>query len=63
MVVHKVEKKRFTLPISKPFKVTNTDRETVASLGAKLRTAISEIDKLKERLDSLEGRVEELESN
>jgi TolA-binding protein len=62
MAVHKVGKKRGLVLNNQPFKVVNTDRETVASLGSKLRSAISEIEKLKERLNALEEKVEELES-
>jgi hypothetical protein len=61
MAVHKVKKNRFVLPVSKPFKVTNTDRETVASLGAKLRTALADIQDLKERVRDLEVTVEQLD--
>ncbi len=63
MAVRKAKKKGFSLPISKPFKVTNMDRETVASLGAKLRAALSDIQDLKERVRELEEKVDGLETD
>jgi predicted transcriptional regulator len=61
MAVREAKKRGFQVPISKPFKVTNMDRETVSSLGSKLREAISEIQDLKERVRELEEKVQELE--
>lgn len=60
MAVHKVSKKRRGMTLdNRPFKILNTDRETVASLGSKLRTALADIESLKKRVRDLEIEDEE----
>ena len=55
MAVHKVSKRRRGLVLDNhPFEVVNTDKETVASLGMKLRTALADIEDLKKRVRDLE---------
>jgi hypothetical protein len=63
MTIHKEQKKkeRGTFLSTVPIEIVNMDRDTVSSLGAKLRSANAEIEKLKARLLALEERVEELE--
>jgi hypothetical protein len=63
MAIYAVKKKRGTEVTNYPIKMVNLNRETVASVSAKLRTALAEIEKLKERLSALEEKVEELESD
>jgi len=62
MAVRKVKKDRGMTIQNYPIKIVNMNRETVSSVSVKLREAIAEIGKLKERVRALEEKVEELES-
>jgi len=55
------KKRVISIPHGSHFKVTDTDRETVASLTPKMRAANAEIEKLKTALAALEQRVSDLE--
>jgi hypothetical protein len=55
------KKKVISTPHGSHFKVTDTDRETITSLSAKLRAANMEIKTLKSALTDLEQRVSYLE--
>jgi len=55
------KKRVISTPYDSPFKVTDTDRETTATLSTKLRAAIADIEKIKSDLADLEQRVSYLE--